>query len=295
MRIVLVGGGTGGHFYPLIAISEAIRDRDQAMAKRTELYYIGPEPYNQDSLASLNIKFVSCPAGKKRLYFSIFNFTDKFKTLYGFFVAVWKLYRLYPDVVMSKGGYTSVPVVLAAWILKIPIVIHESDAVPGRANKLAAKFARYIGITYDDSLHHFPPDKTALIGLPVRKSFFKQHPDPYTLLGIPSDRPVILVTGGSLGAKKINDLILDSLDELLPKYTLIHQVGEKNFTTVQQTAGALISDKANLERYFIHAHMSSQMFSAANQVAALIVSRAGSGTIAEIALTGNAFNYYSHS
>lgn len=286
MRIVLVGGGTGGHFYPLIAIAEAIRDRDQALAKQTELYYIGPDPYNYESLAALNITFTSCPAGKKRLYFSILNFFDKFKIIGGIFVAIWKLYKLYPDVVMSKGGFTSVPVTIAARILRIPVVIHESDAVPGRANKHAAKYARYIAISYDDTATNFPKEKIALTGLPIRKSFFTPHPDAYTKLGIPSDRPVVLITGGSLGAERINNLILDSLDELLPKYTLIHQVGERNFEVVQQTAGSLIKDQSYLSHYFLHGHMSSDLFAAAHQVASLTVSRAGSGSIAEIALTG---------
>ena len=286
MRIVLVGGGTGGHFYPLIAVAEALRDRDRALSKQTELVYIGPDEYNREALARLNIKFEYCPAGKKRQYFSLLNFTDKFKIIGGIFTAIWKLYKHYPDVVFSKGGFTSIPVVLAAWVLRIPIVIHESDAKPGKANKFAARFARYIGISYDDSAEFFPKNKTALIGLPIRKAFFSEHPNPYQILGVPTDKPIIFVTGGSLGAQRINNLILDSLDELLPNFTIIHQVGDTHVDVVSKTASSLITDLDQLKHYFVFGHMSGEYFSAAQQAASLIVSRAGSGTIGEISVRG---------
>lgn len=286
MRIVLVGGGTGGHFYPLIAVAEALRDRDAALSKQTELIYIGPEEYNRDALARLNITFEYCPAGKKRRYFSLFNFTDKFKIFGGIIIAISKLYKHYPDVVFSKGGYTSIPVVIAAWLLRIPIVIHESDAKPGKANRFAARFARYIGISYDDTIDHFPKNKTALTGLPIRKAFFVQQPNPHQLLGIPADKPVIFITGGSLGAERVNNLVLDSLDELLPNFTVVHQVGDKNVDVVSKTASSLITDLNLLSHYFVFGHMDGTQISAAEQVALVIISRAGSGTIGEISILG---------
>ena len=286
MRIVLVGGGTGGHFYPLIAVAEALRDRDRALTKQTDLIYFGPEEYNRDELARLNIKFEYCPAGKKRRYFSLRNFTDKFKIFGGIFTAIWKLYKHYPDVVFSKGGFTSVPIVTAAWILKIPIVIHESDAVPGRANKFASRFARYIGISYDDTIDHFPAEKTALTGLPIRKAFFAPLPNPHQTLGIPADRPVIFVTGGSLGALRVNNLILDSLDELLPQFTVVHQAGDQHVGVVAKSASSLVTDLDQLAHYFVFGHLDGMRFSAAQQAASLIISRAGSGTIGEISILG---------
>ncbi len=285
-RIILVGGGTGGHFYPLIAIAEAIRERDQVAGTTTDLRYIGPEPYNQTALDALNISYIHCPAGKQRRYASIRNFFDKFTSIYGSFVAMIKLLIIYPDVIMSKGGFTSVPVVLAAGFLRIPLVIHDSDAVPGKANKIAAKLARYIAISYEDAVQFFPAGKTALTGIPIRKSFFTPIVDPRATLGITSALPIIFITGGSTGAERINNLILDSLDELLPKYILIHQAGEANEVAVKQTASALITDQKLLNRYFILGHMPGDIFSAAQSAASIIISRAGSGTIAEIALKG---------
>ena len=286
MRIIFVGAGSGGHFYPLIAIAEALRERDRELKTSTELYYMGPEAYNQKSLDALGIKFVYCPAGKQRLYRSVLNFTDKFKILVGIFVAFWKLYFLYPDAVMSKGSYGSVPVVLAAWLLRIPIVMHESDAVPGRANSFAAKFAKYIGVAHDDVAAYFPKNKVALVGMPIRRAFFNTLSNPHEVAGVPNDKPVILVTGGSLGAERLNNFVLDSLPKLLPNYTVLHQAGDAHVTKVTDDASALIADKQLLGRYFVVGHLDQDKFAAAEQAASLIISRAGSTTIFEMALLG---------
>ncbi len=172
MKIGLVGGGTGGHFYPLIAVAESVRAIDPTI----ELYYFGPHPYNDDELRRLNITYVPCPAGKLRRYFSLQNFTDAFRSIAGIFVAWYKLFLLYPDVIFSKGGYTSVPILLMARFYRIPVVIHESDSKPGRASLLARKFARYIGIAYASAASYFPTEKTALVGIPIRQSVRTPHP-----------------------------------------------------------------------------------------------------------------------
>ncbi len=280
-RIALVGGGTGGHFYPLMSVAEHIRG--QYDISEVEIVYLGPEPYDQSELDRNFIQFVKCPAGKQRRYFSLLNFTDMFKTLWGIFVAIWKLYVLYPDVVFSKGGYTSVPVVLAAFFLRIPIVIHESDSVPGRANKLAAPLARYIAISFKETIDFFPAKKTALIGVPIRLDILNEYENPMEKLGLPEDKPVIFVTGGSSGADRLNTLILQSLDELLPEYTILHQTGTKSELEVRQTASLLIKDDSLLKYYFVKGNLSSKEMSLALSSASLVVSRAGSGTIYEIA------------
>lgn len=286
MRVVFVGGGTGGHFYPLIAIAEAVREHDRAAGQESDLIYIGPEPYNQAALDSVGLRYVYCPAGKRRLYRSILNWLDNFKIITGFFVAFYKLLKLYPDVVMSKGGYTSIPVVLAAWLLRIPIVIHESDATAGRANHFAARFARYVAIAYPEVAEQFPKDKTALVGMPIRRAFFSSTNNAFVNLGIPNDRPVILVTGGSSGAVRINDFILRSLTRLLTKYTVIHQVGDNNVKTVMSDASALFEDRTMLDRYFVFGHLDQDKFVAALECSSLVITRAGSTTLFEIALKG---------
>ena len=279
MRIGFVGGGTGGHFYPLIAVAREININDL----KPELYYFGPSPYDKDLLDKHGIKYVYCPAGKLRRYFSIQNFFDIFRSFFGIFVAIWKLYVLYPDVIFSKGGYTSVPILTAARLLKIPIVIHESDAVPGRANKIAVKQARYIGIAYDDAAQFFPPGKTALIGIPLQPEIKDVPANPFEVLGIPQDKPLIYVTGGSLGAERVNDIILASLDELLPHYRVFHQTGAANLEKIRLSAQSLLKDAPYMDSYYVEGSITPTQVSALMAAASLVITRAGSTTLFEIA------------
>lgn len=282
MRIAFVGGGTGGHFYPLVAVAEVLRK----YPTQPELYYFGPSPYEPEVLAKLDIKYVWCPAGKIRLYPSIKNLLDPFRTFFGIFVAIWKLYVIYPDVIFSKGSFTSVPVLLAARFLRIPVVIHESDAVPGRANNLAKKFARYIAISYDDAIKYFDKEKTALVGIPMREAIKVKPADSFALLGIPNDLPLIYITGGSSGAERINNLILRCLDKLLPNYRIFHQTGSAHQDELLQTAQALIQDPVLKSRYYIKGLIPPEMVNALLSAASLVITRAGSTTLFEIAFHG---------
>ncbi len=282
MRIAFVGGGSGGHFYPLIATAEALR----VTAEPMELFYIGPHPFDFPELARNDIKYLYCPAGKLRRYFSLQNGLDIFRTCFGFFVALYQLFVWYPDVIFSKGGYTSVPVLFAAWFYRIPVVIHESDSKPGRANMLARKFARYIGIAYAEVARFFPAGKTALVGIPIRQVLTTINPDPFTTLGISRDLPLIYVTGGSLGANRINNLILRSLPKLLPHYQVFHQTGVAFEAITIQTAQALIADQNLLSRYYVRGSVDATTVGALLDAAAVVISRAGSTTLFEIALHG---------
>lgn len=287
MRIVFVGGGSGGHFFPLIAIAEAVRASEQG--RGAELYYMGPHPYDAEALRQLGIEFVSCPSGKMRRYAAVANVLDSFSIAAGILVAIVKLFKIYPDVVMSKGGYTSVPVVLAAAFLRIPIVIHESDARPGRANLLAARFARFIAISYPDAKAGFAhkEDRIALTGIPIRKSILDARASPGTASELPvGARPIIAVFGGSSGAERINTLILSGLKEMLVRFDVVHQTGKENEASVREMAHDMVHD-APLEGHYRAAGFfeASEMRRVLGE-ASVIVSRAGSNTIAEIALSG---------
>lgn len=283
MRIAFVGGGTGGHFYPLIAVVEAIKKDDP----KADLYYIGPDPYRMEILDEHNIKFISCPAGKMRLYFSVQNILDFFRVFGGVFVAWYKLYFLMPDVIFSKGGYTSVPVLMLARFYRIPVVIHESDSVPGRANKMAKKFAKYIAISYKESLEHFPAEKTALTGIPLREVITNPtEDDPFEILGIPNDMPLIYITGGSSGAERINDIVMETLSDLLGNYRVFHQTGIKNEESIRVTVKSFIQDEALLERYYIKGELDVKTVSAVMRASSLVISRAGSTTLHEISIYG---------
>jgi UDP-N-acetylglucosamine--N-acetylmuramyl-(pentapeptide) pyrophosphoryl-undecaprenol N-acetylglucosamine transferase len=281
MRIGLVGGGSGGHFYPLMAVTDEIKKSEH----KPKLYYFGPDPYNQEELATRNITYVYCPAGKLRRYFSIQNFLDFFRTFFGFFYAIIKLYIIYPDVIFSKGSYTAVPILFAAKLLKIPVVIHESDTSPGKANYMARKFARYIAIAYDDAAQYFPAEKTALTGIPLRSELTKIHPDPLGMLGIPNDKPLIYVTGGSQGAQKLNEAVLRSLLELLPHYRIFHQTGPQ-MSDIQTTAQGLLQGTDLGSSYYVTDTVPVETVSALMQAATMVITRAGSTTLFELAYFG---------
>jgi UDP-N-acetylglucosamine--N-acetylmuramyl-(pentapeptide) pyrophosphoryl-undecaprenol N-acetylglucosamine transferase len=283
MKIGFVGGGTGGHFYPLMAVANELHSDKN----NPELYYFGPAPYDEAALSQYNIQYVYCPAGKLRRYFSIQNFIDIFRNFLGVFIGTLKLFIIYPDVIFSKGGYTSVPILLAARFLRIPVVIHESDAVPGRANKVAQKQARYIGIAYDDVAQFFPAEKTALVGIPLRPEILDIPTDPFTNLGIPSDKPLILITGGSSGAERLNDSILLTLESLLPHYRIFHQTGTKNIDEMRLIVKSLLKDKPDLqENYYLEGMVDGATFSNLLAAATIVITRAGSTTLFEIAHYG---------
>lgn len=287
MKILLCGGGSGGHFYPLIAVAEAIREniRDRKLLQ-AYIYYMAPNPYNEGILFDNEIEFIQINGGKIRRYASIQNFFDIIKTIIGFFEALIKVYRIFPDVIFSKGGFSSLPVVLAGKILGIPIIIHEGDSVPGRANKFASKLATKIAIAFKEAEEYFPKEKTAWVGNPIRKEISSVAKDgAYEYLELESATPVIVILGGSLGAQKINDVILSALPELLDSYQVIHQTGALNFKEIETTSKVILEKHENKKRYHLFDYLNPLALKMSAGVANVIISRAGT-TIFEIALWG---------
>ena len=287
MTIVFTGGGTGGHFYPLIAITEAIRDivRERRLLE-PRLYFLAPAPFDERALFDNGIGFVRIRAGKMRRYASIRNVTGFFGTLLGTLSAVFTLFRLYPDVVISKGGYGSVPVTLAARILNIPVIIHESDSRPGRANLLAARFAARIAVSFENSIPYFPEkvrSKIARTGIPIRKALMRtESQGARQYLELESGIPTILILGGSLGAMRINDTVLGALTDLVSFANVIHQTGKAHINTVSQIADVALEHTKNAARYKRFDYLDEISLQRAAGAADIIVSRAGSGAIAEI-------------
>ena len=290
MKIVLTGSGTGGHFYPLIAIAEALRDisRERRLVE-PELYFIAPDEYDQQALFENKIIFVRCSAGKVRRYFSLLNFLDVFKTLWGTVSAFVTLFQIYPDVVISKGGYTTVPVTLAARILRIPVIVHESDAKPGRANLFASKHAYRIAISYESSRAYFPKkvqDRIALTGIPIRKELTLAGGTEGGAEELMLDRevPTVLILGGSSGSQKINEVVLLALAELTASVNVIHQTGKVNFRGVQSLSKVALEKSPHPTRYHAFPYLNIGSMRKAVGAATLIVSRAGSTAISEISL-----------
>ncbi|MBY0293768.1 UDP-N-acetylglucosamine--N-acetylmuramyl-(pentapeptide) pyrophosphoryl-undecaprenol N-acetylglucosamine transferase [Patescibacteria group bacterium] len=287
MKILFTGGVTGGHFYPIIAVAEAIHDKvREEKILEPKLYFAAPDPYDREMLLANNIIFLPTAAGKLRRYFSILNFFDYFKTAWGIFSSVIRIFFVYPDVVFGKGGYGSFPTLLAARLFRIPVVIHESDAEPGRVNAWAGKFATKIAISYPQAAEYFPKDRVAFTGNPVRKSMMlPAREGMHEFLKLEHDVPVIYVTGGSQGAEAVNEAILAALPELVEKYQIIHQTGELNIKEVTQRARVALSNSTHKDRYKPFAYLNDQALRMTAGVAELVISRAGS-TIFEIALWG---------
>lgn len=271
MRILFTGGGTGGHIFPIIAIRQAFQDAH-------EFYYLGPDDFAKENLQSQNIKTKFILAGKFRRYFSLNTLIDLIKIPVGIIQSFWYLFLWVPDVIFSKGGYGSFPVVLVGWIYRIPIILHESDSAPGLANRILAKFAKKIILSFPGSEEYFKQHKKKLvmIGNPVRKELLQGNEiQAKAMFKIESIKPVVLIIGGSQGAQKINEIVLNILPRLLQIAEIIHICGKDNFKYVQK-------ETRNPENYHLYPFLNADQLKHAYAIADLIVNRAGAGSIVEI-------------
>ncbi len=288
MKIIFAGGGTGGHFYPIIAVAQRVNqiiDKEKILGAR--LYYFSDSPYDKEMLVENELLYEEVKAGKMRTYFSIQNFFDIFKMFFGTINAIYKVFSIYPDVIFGKGGYASFPTILAARILRIPVLIHESDSVPGRVNKWAGHFAKRVAVSFKEAAEFFPKDRVAWTGHPIRTEI--EHPAPHKealeYFKLESDLPVILILGGSQGAELINNAMLDALPRLVKNFQIIHQTGINNFKNVMGRAKVVLTSSQEKTRYMPFAFLNPLAMKMAAGVATIIVSRAGS-TIFEIASWG---------
>lgn len=286
MRILLTGGGTGGHIFPLFAVVKEIKKIEQSknLVKPISFLFIGALDKSSKELFDLyGIPAKTIPSGKFRRYFSLMIFLDFFRICLGIIQSFWKVLLFMPDVIFSKGGYGSVPVAIVGWFYRIPIIIHDSDAKPGLANRFTSLFAKRVAVSFEEAKSYFKDYKVAVTGNPVREDMVsgnrekaKQH------FGINSEKPVLLVLCGSQGAKKINDIIIDILPQLLEDLEIIHQTGEKNYEYVKEKAGSL---RAELVGAYHPVPFIKEELKDVFAVADLVLSRSGS-TINEIAFVG---------
>lgn len=287
MKILFTGGASGGHFYPIIAVAEAMHDlvREKKLLEPF-LYFAANDPYDRELLVENAIEYVPTAAGKVRNYFSMLNFLDYFKTAWGVLRALWRVFFLYPDVVFGKGGYDSFPTLLAARILRIPVVIHESDAIPGRVNKWAGKFAVKVALSYPEAAEYFPKEKVAFTGNPIRKAaLLPAREGMFEFLKLDPTVPLIFVTGGSQGSTALNEAILSALPQLVEKYQIVHQTGEANIIEVTGRAKVALAKSSYAERYKPYDYLNNLAVRMTAGAAKLVISRAGS-TIFEIAVWG---------
>lgn len=284
MKIIFTGGGTGGHLFPILAVCRQLRKLQGA--KDLDLVYLGPKENGGalDLLAKEGCQVKRIITGKLRRYFSLKNFIDVFKLPLGILQSFFYLFFAAPDLVFSKGGFGSFPVVVSAKILGIPVFLHESDVAPGLASRLESKWALEIFISFPGT-EYFPKEKVVLVGNPVRQEILTPLPEAKNILTLQADKPLILILGGSQGSQTINDLILEILPEMLPHFELVHQTGPRNFKQVKKEAVVIMPE--NLKNYYHpFPFLDEKTLAAGLTCCNFVVSRAGSGSIFEIAAAG---------
>ena len=288
-RVVLTGGGSGGHSYPLFAVAEALRERASRMQFAIDLTYLGSNDRGAALFKDAGIKVSFVAAGKIRRYLSFRNITDIPKFFIGFFQALAKLYVIMPDVIFSKGGTGAFPVVLAGWFYRIPVVIHDSDAKPGLTNVASSFFAKRIFISFDDAAKYFNPGITARTGVPVRRALFA-NPTTKELaketLGFDPAEPLLLVLGGSQGAERVNNFLLANLGAIVKETQVLHQAGQLNFAEVKRLSDAAILEASFTNRYEAVPYLDDKNMSLALAAADVALARAGSTTLFELAAFG---------
>jgi UDP-N-acetylglucosamine--N-acetylmuramyl-(pentapeptide) pyrophosphoryl-undecaprenol N-acetylglucosamine transferase len=267
--VLFTGGGTAGHVTPNIALLEAARD------KHWEVAYVGSaKGIEREMIGALGVAYFPVASGKLRRYFSWQNFIDPFLILWGILQSLVLCVRLRPDVVFSKGGFVSVPVVVAAWLLRVPVISHESDVTPGLANRLTYPFCRKICVTFDATVPYLPEGKVKVTGTPVRRSLFAGDAAAgLVFLEFSGEKPVLLVFGGSLGAATINNQVRRALLALLQSFDVVHVVGHGNLDTT-------IEEPGYVQKEFI-----GEQFGDVLAAAAVVVSRAGANSLYELLMT----------
>ena len=266
-RIILTGGGTAGHVTPNIALLPRLKELGY------DIQYIGSyEGIEKKLIEEMQIPYYGISSGKLRRYFDLKNFSDPFKVLKGYTEARKLMKKLKPDIVFSKGGFVSVPVVMAANRAHIPVICHESDMTPGLANKLTAPFATKICCNFPETVKYLPADKAVLTGSPIRQELRNGDPEAARrFCGFTSDKPVLMIIGGSLGSANVNNAVREILPQLLPDFQVVHLCGkDKLDPSLNGTAGYVQFEYIKKEL--------ADLFALAD----VVVSRAGANAICEL-------------
>lgn len=286
IKICFTGGGTAGHVFPGIAVLEATAELSKEKGDELQFFWIGSNNGMEKQLVKeRKVRFYGVPAGKLRRYFSLANFTDIFRIIAAVFKSFFILLKEKPSVIFSKGGYVSVPPVLAGRFLGIPVISHESDCTPGLATRINKRFSKIIMVSFEETKKFFSSaeqNKIIVEGNPVRKIFYEGDAKKGLNFAFPktSKDKLILVIGGSQGALEINALVEAILGKLLTKYLVVHQVGKP------QAAKATIAPE--LQNCYRHYNFIGKEIADLFAAASLVITRAGASSIWELAATGKA-------
>jgi UDP-N-acetylglucosamine--N-acetylmuramyl-(pentapeptide) pyrophosphoryl-undecaprenol N-acetylglucosamine transferase len=289
MRILISGGGTGGHIYPALAVARALQERHGA-----QILYLGDESGLETRIVpEAGLPFAVIKAGKLRRYLSAGTFSDLGRVPVGMAQALWHVGRFRPDAAFTSGGYVSVPAGVAARFHRAPLLMHQQDVSPNLANRLLTPAATRISVSFPPSLAYFPKCKTSLAGNPVRGSILAMAGTPPAVLkahfGLDPSLPLVLVTGGSQGARHLNQVVTEALPSLLPFCQVLHVSGHLTYEETQAQARAqLATDPTGgrlAARYQLHAYLDEPM-PAALAASDIVLCRSGAATLAELAALG---------
>lgn len=277
-KFILTGGGTMGSVTPLLAVAEELKKREAA----AEFLWIGIKNGPEKKVVELSgIKFMSVPAGKLRRYFSGWNFLIPFLLTAGFFKALWLIFKFKPQMILSAGGFVAVPVIWSGWILRVPSLVHQEDLRPGLANKLTARFAKIITVTFSESLKHFP--RAVVAGNPVRSEIFSGNKERAAEnFNLEKDLPTIFILGGGTGAMGLNKIIVASVFELTKFCQVIHMTGGRVDESLKLKMENIKRETARYHSVDFLTKDLPDVFAAAD----LVISRAGMATLTELAVLG---------
>lgn len=281
----MTGGGTGGHIFPILAVVRKLKETVPE-GEDLEFLFLGPDgEIEKETMEKEMIPTKTISSGKLRRYFSWSYIPDLVRVPLGIVQALWHLLVFMPDAIFSKGGFAGIPVVIAAWIYRIPVVIHESDITPGLANQFSAHLAKKVAVSFPGASNFFSPEKAVVAGNPVREEIARgSKEEARKIFQLAEGKKTILVMGGSQGARAVNGAILRVLPQLVKDYEIIHLTGKGEWENVEQEAGRA-GIKAGHNGYHPYPFLREEMphaFAAAD----LVISRAGANAISEIAANG---------
>jgi UDP-N-acetylglucosamine--N-acetylmuramyl-(pentapeptide) pyrophosphoryl-undecaprenol N-acetylglucosamine transferase len=292
MRIIVTGGGTGGHVSPAVAVITRLRERSEAESRPLDIHFVGSVAgVERRTMQGMGVPYTAIPTGKLRRYMSLQTPADLLVRLpAGGVQALRAVRRFRPDVIFSTGGYVCVPTVAAGALLRVPSLTHEQTALVGLANRVAGKFATRVAVSYPQSLRYFPPGKAFVTGNPLRPGLLSGDADRAAeMLGFSRDVPTVYVTGGAQGSHAINMAVKDALPKLLARCQVMHQCGEgpdgsgEDLRDLQAAREALPQEQA--KRYRVQAYVGDEIADV-YALASLVVGRAGAGTVNELANLG---------
>lgn len=287
IRICLTGGATGGHFFPLLFVAQEIKKIAIKKQITIKIFYLGSKPFDENLLRQEGIEIYLLPEVKFRKYFSIKNFIDLIKFPINFILAFYYLFKFLPNIIFSKGGPGSLGVILSGWILRLPIIIHDSDSIPGLTNRISGLFAKKIFLAFKEAENYFPQNKVQTVGQPIDYLSFEEKIsfENYSKYNLDPNKKIVLIMGGSQGSLFLNELTVQILPELLNLAQVVHLIGNKNFEDIYYYALGMLNknNPTKINDYHPFALIPNKEVINLMRISDLIISRAGSSSIFEIA------------